>query len=53
MNLLKELSDLITEGNKTSSVTKTTASKVYHRDYVRTKTKKYRKYNPQEHEQQK
>lgn len=45
MKLLKELQQLL-EDNKKSNVSKDTAAKVYHRDYTRTKNKRYRKYNP-------
>lgn len=34
--------------SKKSTVSKDVASKVYHRDYIKTKNKKYRKYNPSE-----
>lgn len=47
MKLLKELQKLA-EGEKKFSVSRDIASKVYHRDYVKTKNKKYRKYDPAE-----
>ena len=48
MQLLKELLDL-DEGKKTKSQSKTTAQSVYHRDYMKTKKKPYRKYDPKDH----
>jgi hypothetical protein len=52
MTLLKELNnlpfDLITEETKKNVVPSTTAAIVYHRDYERTKKRKYRKYHPSE-----
>jgi hypothetical protein len=47
MKLLKELSNLYEKSEK-ASVNKNVAAKVYHRDYVKTKTRKYRKYKPEE-----
>lgn len=35
---------------KKVKVSSDTAAQVYHRDYVKTKKKKYRKYNPQKHD---
>lgn len=43
--LLKQLDELLTveESEKEASVSGTTAKKVYHRDYLKTRNKKYRK----------
>lgn len=51
MSILKELNNMVTEAETKSSVSKDAASKVYHRDYVKTKRKKYRRYTPSEHKQ--
>lgn len=50
MKLLKELFSLIEDSPV--SVTKSVAAKVYHRDYLKTKNKKYRKYNPRKRTKQ-
>lgn len=47
--LLQELLVIVNEGEKkkkTPKVPKNTAKRVYHRDYLRTKNKAYRKYHP-------
>lgn len=48
MELLKELMNL-NEDSKSSRVTSQMASAVYHRDYSKTKNKKYRKYDKNRH----
>lgn len=51
MEMLRELLQL-TEAEKKKKkvkVSSTTAKAVYHRDYVKTKKKPYRKYNPDEY----
>ena len=47
MKLLQELLTL-TEEDKGTGVSKTTRAVVYHADYVKTRKKKYRKYDPSE-----
>jgi hypothetical protein len=49
MKLLQELI-IINEEQKadTKTVSRDAAAKVYHRDYQKTKKKKYRKYDPAE-----
>lgn len=50
MEMLKELLQLDeAEKKKKKKVSKTAAKAVYHRDYVRTKNKPYRKYDPDEY----
>lgn len=41
--------ELLEAAKKKTKVTKTAASSVYHRDYVKTKKKPYRKYDPNKH----
>lgn len=51
MKLLHELLDIILEAKKKAKkakVSKKIRSKVYHADYLRTKDKPYRKYDPNE-----
>lgn len=48
MRMLKELIALTEEEKKKSTVSKDIAAKVYHRDYVKTKKRTYRKYDPAE-----
>jgi hypothetical protein len=43
------LRDLLEASKKKSKVSRTTARAVYHRDYVKTKKKPYRKYDPADH----
>lgn len=43
------LRDLLEASKKKTKVSRTTASTVYHRDYVKTKRRPYRKYDPSEH----
>ena len=50
MEMLKELLQLDeAEKKKKKKVSKVAAKAVYHRDYVKTKKKPYRKYDPDEH----
>lgn len=51
MQLLKELLELTED--KSPKVAKTAAKAVYHRDYVKTKKKAYRKYDPAEYKKHK
>lgn len=56
MELLKELYAILEEAKKTKkkkSVAKSAAAAVYHRDYMRTKHKPYRDYDPDERRAQK
>ena len=47
-SLLEELFTIITEKKATAKkVTKKTAKSVYRRDYLRTRNKLYRKYEPE------
>jgi len=46
MKILQELLRILDEAD----VTRSTAAAVYHRDYVKTKRKKYRKYDPKKRE---
>lgn len=48
MELLKELMQINEKRAKTPL--KKAARAVYHRDYVKTKNKKYRKYDPEEYQ---
>lgn len=54
MSLLTELLVVLAEAAKPKKkrVTKAVAKRVYHRDYLRTKNKPYRKYDPEEHARQ-
>jgi hypothetical protein len=49
MSLLRELMQL-DEGAKKKKPLKKAAKAVYHRDYVKTKNKPYRKYDPDEYQ---
>lgn len=49
MSLLKEVFNLIEGKTKKKPTLKKAAHAVYHRDYLKTKNKPYRKYDPQEH----
>lgn len=48
MELLRELLDLTEKVEGKKKKLKKTAAAVYHRDYVKTKNKPYRKYDPSE-----
>lgn len=52
MGILRELFDLM-EANKSTKVSKRAAKRVYHRDYVKTKNKPYRKYDHEQYEKSK
>lgn len=45
METLKELVQILTESERKSKVTRRMAKNVYHRDYVKTKNRPYRKYH--------
>lgn len=47
MSILRELIEL-TEAKKTNKTSKKSAAKVYHRDYMKTRNKPYRKYHEEE-----
>jgi hypothetical protein len=49
MELLKEMLQL-EEADKKKPSLKKAAKSVYHRDYVKTKNKPYRKYDKEEHQ---
>lgn len=54
MEMLKELLQLDeAEKKKKKKVSKIAAKAVYHRDYVKTKKKPYRKYDPDEYRAEK
>ena len=48
MNILNELLQLVEQKAKKKKVTKSLRRRVYHADYLRTKDKPYRKYDPSE-----
>lgn len=50
MELLRELLQLDESSKKKKTPLKKAAAAVYHRDYVKTRRKPYRKYDPSEHE---
>lgn len=54
MQLLRELLQLDekAEAKKKKKVNRNAAASVYHRDYVKTKNKPYRKYDPSEHKKE-
>lgn len=49
MEMLKELLQLDEAKKKKAKVSKKATRAVYHRDYVKTKNKPYRKYDPDEY----
>jgi len=49
MEILKELVDIIAETERKHKKLGKAAKSVYHRDYVKTKNKSYRKYTPGEY----
>lgn len=53
MELLCELLDILEEAKgkkkKSSKVSRSMAARVYHRDYVKTKSRDYRQYDKEEH----
>ncbi len=48
-----KLSELLTESKKKKSVGKSAAAAVYRRDYLKTRNKDYRQYDPEEYKHDK
>jgi hypothetical protein len=49
MELIRELLQLAESSKEKLPPVKKAAAKVYHRDYVKTRKKIYRKYDPKQH----
>lgn len=52
MQLLRELLQLDEKADAKKKKKRSPAAAVYHRDYVKTKNKPYRKYDPSEHKKE-